>query len=347
MPAKKLTKLRAFLMEHLWAPRAARSLRATIARVKPDCVWVIPHDWSILPLGRVMCSEWRVAGPKPRIHVTIQDFPDCHGHGEAWGHQRVRRLAQLQEQIYARADTADATSLPMLEELERRTGKRGLQMIHQGLEPQDFQYLESLVAMHGTPGDSPPATRHSPPIRIAYAGTVLVDEGFTILVRALERLRESDGLEVVLDFFAAHRYVKKPWFRAAWMREHGHLGDRKLLDALRQCHLGFIPMHLQDHDPRYNRFSFPTKFITYLAAGLPIIAFGHPESSVIKMAGGYRVGLCWQGGEEAVLEEGLRHLLREPYRERWAAELLRCAREQFDAEKMRRRLWEAFGLSNT
>ncbi len=51
-------------------------------------------------------------------------------------------------------------------------------------------------------------------------------------------------------------------------------------------------MALDDDDPRYNRFSFPTKFINYLAAGLPVITLGHPESSVVRMASEYQVGLC-------------------------------------------------------
>lgn len=324
-PYRRFAQAKSFLLERLWAPWAAAHLHRTVRTVRPDVVWVIPHNWAIFPLHEALVDG------RSRLHATVQDFPDVHDNPARFGAERCRRMATLVEALYSGADTRDATSLPMLEELRRRTGAAGSQMLHQGLEAEDFEFLEGAGS-----GKTYPAS----PIRIAYAGTVLVEAGFTILVRALERFRESAGQDVVLDFFGAHSYARKPWFRAAWMREHGNLGDRELLGALRQCHFGFIPMHLEDHDPRYNRFSFPTKFITYLAAGLPVIAFGHPESSVMKMAGAHELGLCWHGGDEAVLEEGLRRLLREPRRERWVGELLRCARAHFDAQAMRGRLWQ-------
>jgi hypothetical protein len=236
--------------------------------------------------------------------VTIQDFPDCHGHEEAWGHERVLRMARLQEQIYARADTADATSLPMLEELERRTGKRGLQMLHQGLEPEDFAYLKSVVSSSSrlvgqtepvSASNEEPRTKNYEPIKIAYAGTILCQREFALFVEILKQLREPNQepgtKNYELHFYGAHSYREAPWFDATWMQEHGNLSERDLLKALRTCDWGFIPMSLDDEDPRYNRFSFPTKFITYLAAGLPIIAMGHPESSVMKMASQGKTGV--------------------------------------------------------
>lgn len=100
-------------------------------------------------------------------------------------------------------------------------------------------------------------------------------------------------------------------------------------------------MSLSDSDPRYNRFSFPTKFITCLAAGLPVITIGHPESSVMKMAAAYNVGVTITSPQISV--EELASALSAPgTRERCRAEALRCARAEFDAEKIRRRLWDCF-----
>ena len=102
-------------------------------------------------------------------------------------------------------------------------------------------------------------------------------------------------------------------------------------------------MALDDTDPRYNRFSFPTKFITYLAAGLPPITIGHPESSVMKMAAAYDVGITISTAAPA-LDELAEALFAPNAKAKHLPEILRCAREQFDAAKMRGRLWEAFGL---
>ena len=64
---------------------------------------------------------------------------------------------------------------------------------------------------------------------------------------------------MILDLFGAHSYANESWFDRSWMREHGDLPERELLNKLRACTWGLAPMALTDSDPRYNRFSFPTK----------------------------------------------------------------------------------------
>ena len=338
-------------MENFWAPLAARDLERTIHQVKPDCIWAIPHDWSIIPLWQVMRSR------ETRWHVTTQDFPDVHGHGKLWGEDLVQRMARVQVEIYSRADSRDATSLPMLDELHRTTGRHGIQMLHQGLEPEDFGYLESrllpLDPQHSTPPPLQPSTladRLSTPIRIAYAGTILCEPEFALFVSLLESIIQQRTTNneprtplLELHLFGSHTYSTRPWFNPDWMVEHGNLADRELVHVLRNFDWGFIPMALDDTDPRYNRFSFPTKFITYLAAGLPPITIGHPESSVMKMAAAYDVGITISTAAPA-LDELAEALFAPNAKAKHLPEILRCAREQFDAAKMRGRLWEAFGL---
>jgi hypothetical protein len=360
MPAKKLPKLKAWLMENFWAPLAARDLERTIREVKPDCIWVIPHDWSIIPFWRAIRSrESRAGGREMRWHVTTQDFPDVHGHAKLWGEDLVQRMARMQVEIYSRADSRDATSLPMLDELHRTTGRHGIQMLHQGLEPEDFGYLESrllpLDPQHSTPPPLQPSTlapRLSSTVKIAYAGTILREAEFALFVELLEKIRpQPSSLDprpstrsVELHLFGSHTYATRPWFNPVWMIEHGNFPDRDLVYALRNCDWGFIPMALDDQDPRYNRFSFPTKFITYLASGLPIITMGHPESSVMKMATAYNVGLTIQTRNPS--REDLANALFAPdAKQIYLPEILRCAREQFDAEAMRKKLWKAFGVA--
>jgi hypothetical protein len=344
MPAKKLPRIRAFLMEHLWAPRAARSLRQAIESVKPDYVWVIPHDWSIIPIWRVMKERGsRDKGGELSVHVTIQDFPDCHGHGKLWGEDRARRMARMQEQIYAEADSADATSHPMLQELEDRTGRRGLQILHQGLEPEDFAFLESLVR------DLSSVIRHPlSVIKIAYAGTILCEPEFALFVNLLESIIQQRTTNneprtplLELHLYGAHSYADRPWFRP-WIIEHGNLPERELLTELRGCDWGFIPMSLENKDPRYNRFSFPTKFITYLAAGIPIISIGHPECSVMKMAMRYETGLEITSSHSLVtvttqiLSD---HHIIQAFR----LNMMKCANAHFNAAELRQSLWSSWG----
>ena len=115
-PSRNLTHVKAWLMEHFWAPLAARSFSRAIDRIQPDCIWVIPHDWSILPIHKVLVDK---VGSKNtnierrRFHTTIQDYPDAHGHSLLWGNAICDRLNRMQDDLYRLATSRDATSIPM------------------------------------------------------------------------------------------------------------------------------------------------------------------------------------------------------------------------------------------
>jgi hypothetical protein len=102
-------------------------------------------------------------------------------------------------------------------------------------------------------------------------------------------------------------------------------------------------MGLTDDKPRYNRFSLPTKFVSYLAAGLPVITFGHPESSLAKLAREYHVGPCITSGEPEALSRELSGALSgKNLWSKYGPEVLRCARDEFDMQRMRAVLRECF-----
>ena len=325
-PNRRFTVLKSWLLENIWARWATAHFKQTLAELSPDVVWVIPHNWSILPISQAL-SAW-----KGRYHVTMQDFVDVHGNPQRYGRERCRRMAGQADALYANATTCDATSYPMIAHQLEHTGKPAVQMLHAGLEGADFAFLQQ------------PLERKAGPIRIVYAGTILVENVFTLFVSALERIKASLPNPVELHLCGAHSYASRPWFNGDWMVEHGNLRESELLGKLRECDWGFAPMALTDGDPRYNRYSFPTKFITYLAAGLPVIALGNSSSSVMQMASQYNVGLCSDAAEVNVLAEQLKLALSTPApRERYRAEILRCAREGFDAAKMRRKLYACFG----
>src|SRR6476619_7398118 len=54
MPHYRLTGIKSALLDHCWRPFATAHLARTIRRVQPDAAWVIPHDWSILPMASVL-----------------------------------------------------------------------------------------------------------------------------------------------------------------------------------------------------------------------------------------------------------------------------------------------------
>jgi hypothetical protein len=204
-------------------------------------------------------------------------------------------------------------------------------VLHSGLEQEDFSFLESKAASH--PNE----------ISIGYAGTILARREFALFVEALIQARPFLRLPLSLHLSGAHSYAGSRWFDPTWMHEHGNLSEEKLLNTLRRCTWGFAPMELTDHDPRYNRFSFPTKFITYLAAGLPIITLAHPDSSMAKMATTFKVGLLSHATDIGTLSKELSNALNDPNpRNSYRSEIIRCARSEFDAARTRRGLWDCF-----
>lgn len=325
-PHFRLCRLKSWLLDRLWVPAAARSLRKALRELRPDAVWVIPHIWSIPPIGRVL------SGGEFRFHISIHDYVDINSGIARLGAGRAARMARTVERLYRAADTRDVICESMQSDMRRRTGCDGA-IVHAGIEPEDLAYLERK--------ESVPVAE----IRIAYAGTIIVEKEFALFVQALEAIRPQLPRPVFLDFFGSHRYAGRPWFNASWMREHGNLPERELLDRLRQCTWGFSPMSLTDEDPRYNRYSFPTKLISYLAAGLPVIGLGHPESTIIRAVEQNGIGLSLTTSDPSALSGQLRAGLLEaddnPWR-RYQSQLLRYSRSEFDADQMRLVLWRCF-----
>ncbi len=330
MPSRKLTRLKAWMMEHLWSPLAARDLRRAIEQVKPDCIWVVPHDWSILPIHQALVGSmpnWK-CGSGRGFHTSIHDYVDVHNFAQRAGMSRITRMARMQTELYALATTRDAICSPMACDLAHITGLYSTLICRKGIEPEDINFLENSF----------PPSRFGPPVRLAYAGSVLLHEEFAFLVDLLDKVRIDCPLE--LHLFGAHDYSQRGWFRP-WMFQHGNLSEEDLKKALRSMDWGISLMSLEDKDPSYNHFSFPAKFCTYFSAGLPVITAGHPHCSVIKMADHYEVGIEITDRNFPVSDFST--ALSNPQAKRkYRPEIIRCAREQFDVEKMRRKLWSCF-----
>ncbi len=324
-PNRRWLRQKSWLLENFWVPWAARHLRKTLAIFNPDVIWVIAHGWSIPPLARVLPHAG--AG----FHVSIQDFAD-RGLPEApaWEAVRLRKLASLTDRLYASATTRDGICQAMVDDLHARTGRDGC-IIRAGLEREDF---DCITASEAAPTDR---------IRIGHAGTIHVEDTFELFVSALERIRHQLPLPVTMEFFSDHSYRARDWFDPSWMNEHGNLPADELAAELKKCAWGFSPMGLTDDDPRYNRFSLPTKFVSYLAAGLPVITLGHPQSSAVQVATAHDVGLCATTAELDILSGQLLAALSEPNPKlKHRDGILRCAEAEFDARRTRASLLECF-----
>ncbi len=103
-------------------------------------------------------------------------------------------------------------------------------------------------------------------------------------------------------------------------------------------------MDPEGEDLQYSRFSFPYKVGTYLSAGVPVLGIGHEHSTLAEVMRHHKLGrftsAATRDGLGKFLTESLR--ITQP-RAVFHQDILQCARTEFDAQAIRRRLWQAWG----
>lgn len=327
VPNLRLAGIKSLLLENFWVPRAARHLERVLAEVKPELVVALLFGWSVPVLARVRWPQ----GVKR--HVSLWDFPDTNGSKQTLGESRSRRFLEDVHQLVRRADSFDAISPGMLAELQAKTGRTDGLMVHSGFEPHHLQALESAV--EETPEDT---------LRVAYVGTIISESSFLETLAALKRIRAALPQKLALEFFGGRNYRSRAWFEPEWMTEHGMFTDEGLVKALRRCSWGMVVMDLEGTDLRYSRFSFPNKVGTCLSAGVPILGFGHAQSSLARLMQEHAVGRFSSANRRGDLEKFLAETLPLPApRKTFRPAILQCARTEFDASATRARLWQAWG----
>lgn len=326
-PHLRLVGPKSWMLKNVWAPWAAAHLRKTIRENRPEVIWTIPHQWSVPPLAQVLPAA---AIP---YHITVHDYPDIRPLEQIIGRNMAARLLSLLERLYAQASSRDVISCEMAADLKEKTGCAADEILNAGVEPEDFAYLEQKEL------SGPDA------IKIAHAGTIIAEEAFVRLVQSLTQIRKRLPKPVELHLFGSHTYRERSWFVPEWMIEHGNLSPDKFKIALRSCQWGISAMELTDENPRYNRFSLPSKTVTYLAAGLAIISLGHKDSTIAHLARKHSFGIALEDADLSKVDQLLAEGLTEQnVWSRYGRNILRCARSDFDAASMRKQLHAALGV---
>lgn len=122
----------------------------------------------------------------------------------------------------------------------------------------------------------------------AYAGNMGVAQDMDIFIDLAARLqRRSDigflfvgrGSEAArLRATAASRGLTNTLFR-------DEIDPLEIPGLLAQCHVGLLAL-----DPRHKTHNIPGKFLTYLQAGLPVLARVNPNNDLVRLIEGERVG---------------------------------------------------------
>ena len=328
-PHIRFTQTKCFLLEQIWVPAAARGLRAFIRQQKPDLLWLLPYAWAAPVLHRA------VQGLGIPWHITVHDLADTAWSVRSLGLKRAHRFQHMIDELYAGAVSRDVYMQELVVEMERTTGRKADAVIRCGVEPEELEYVRTKP--FPAPADK---------IRIGYPGTVVCEDTFARFIAALQLLKGQLPLPVEVNLFGPHSYRNRPWFDESLILEHGYLPEQELDRLYNRCSWGLAIMNLDDSNPRYSRFTFPCKFTRGLAAGIPLICIGHPESTLARLAKTYELGPVLTTSDPGEMAKGLAPALSAPGDpSRLRSEMLRCAETEFNAERNRQVMHAIFRAS--
>ena len=121
-----------------------------------------------------------------------------------------------------------------------------------------------------------------------YAGNMGVAQGMGILIDLAERLRNRSDI----GFLFVGRGSDAKLLREEASRRklgnvvfHDEIEPEEIPGLYAQCHAGIVAL-----DPRHKTHNVPGKFLTYMQAGLPVLASINPGNDLIRLIAQERVG---------------------------------------------------------
>jgi len=145
---------------------------------------------------------------------------------------------------------------------------------------------------------------------IVYAGNMGVAQGMDVFMDLAIRMRaRSDvGFLFVGRGSDAARFASRAQeLRLENVIFHDEIEPCEIPGLLAQCHVGIVAL-----DPRHHSHNIPGKFLTYMQAGIPVIARINPGNDLERMINESRVGRVCTGGDAALLERLTEDLLSDP-----------------------------------
>lgn len=202
-----------------------------------------------------------------------------------------------------------------------------------------FQYRQADVIGVQTPSNAPLAARDAPPdtqIEVLHnwlSAPARRDDPMTMSIGSLEgRINfiyaGNMGVAQDMDAFVelARRMADRPDVGFVFVGRGseagrlkglaGELDNLRVLDEvapealpalLARCHVGIVALH-----PAHITHNIPGKLLTYLHAGLPVLARVNPDNDLVALVEGEEVGLVVPGDNAALLHAYAMRLVDSP-----------------------------------
>jgi len=143
-----------------------------------------------------------------------------------------------------------------------------------------------------------------------YAGNMGVAQGIDIFISlaARMRMRKDVGfLFVGRGQDAARLAATAEAQKLDNLVYYDEIEPVEIPGLLAQCHVGIVSL-----DPRHKTHNIPGKFLTYMQAGMPVLARTNPGNDLERLINDERVGRVCAGGDVATLQRLAEELILNP-----------------------------------
>lgn len=207
-----------------------------------------------------------------------------------------RLLRKLDNWSCRRADPVVVLSTDMERTLRERPGGARLSI--------EVLNNFSLPSEAPVPEDLPFETRWNR-LTVVFAGNIGRFQGLDSVVRAMERLKAQDDIEFILmgDGVAKSQLEERASKCGANVRFLGHQPVEVAKAVMRQADAGFVSLV-----PGMFRYAYPSKTMTYLEQGCPLIVAVEADSELARDMFREGYGYCVPVGDSKALADLLMRL---------------------------------------
>jgi glycosyltransferase involved in cell wall biosynthesis len=203
---------------------------------------------------------------------------------------------------YAAADTIGVqceANLAYLAKWAERPGRK-LEVLENWLSPAPVAHCRIDVSKTNLAGRKV----------FVYTGNMGVAQGMDAFLDMVDRMRSRSDV----GFLFVGRGSEAARFAAEAERQgldnvvfHDEIEPEEVPGLLNQCHFAMLAL-----DPRHTSHNIPGKFLTYMQAGLPVLARINPRNDLEKLIEQEGVGRVCTGGDGLVLQQLAEQLLADP-----------------------------------
>jgi len=303
-----------------------RAAAALVGEVHPDAV--VSANTPLAALAHL----WRAASIVGALRVFwLQDFLGrgtravLQQKSPILGATFGRAWERLGTELLRRSDAIVAITDDFVRELERR-----------GVDT-PVQVIENWAPLHEVdvrPKSNPWSEAHGLAERSValYSGTLGLKHDPEHLVRAAERLKDTDGVLVVVTegLGRDHLESRKVERRLDNLLMFDFVDYAALPDLLGTADVCLVLL-----EPEAGTFSAPSKILAYLAAGRPIVGAIPTENLAARTIGRAGAGIVLPPGDRDGFASAVRQLLDDaPRRAAMGAAARRYAEETFDIDRI-------------